>query len=387
MEDAIIKQLKNKNVYIYGAGTVGKAVLQFCKQNNIDVVGFCVTDLDLNLNIVDDKKVYQFDKLDIDVNKTAFVLGVTEQFKTDVKKYLNENGAENVIDVPLDQLNYQTIDKLRYNCPVIEVTPKIGCNVNCKYCPQDLLLKNYYKNDKNRISEMTLELYKKYLSNMPQETAVDFSGFVEPFLNNEAIDMMEYTAKSGHKMTLFTTFKGLTYDEFKRVSKLPFEFVCLHTPDVKGYSNIPMTEEYIKILTEAVSIKKPNGTAFIDMANCQSEPHPDIVKITHGKLKISSALQDRAGSLGDEDSTLEHASHSGRIKCSRAKNLDHFVLLPDGTVVLCCNDFGLQYEMGNLNDQNYDEIINGNKMKELKKALSSNSEDVICRNCVYAVDI
>lgn len=387
MEDAIIKQLKNKDVYIYGAGTVGKAVLQFCKQNNIDVVGFCVTDLDLNLNIVDDKKVYQFDKLDIDMNKTAFVLGMTEQFKTDVKKYLNENGAENVIDVPLDQLNYQTIDKLRYNCPVIEVTPKIGCNVNCKYCPQDLLLKNYYKNDKNRISEMTLELYKKYLSNMPQETAVDFSGFVEPFLNNEVIDMMEYTAKSGHKMTLFTTFKGLTYDEFKRVSKLPFEFVCLHTPDVKGYANIPMTEEYIKILTEAVSIKKPNGTTFIDMANCQSEPHPDIVKITHGKLKISSALQDRAGSLGDKDSTLEHASHSGRIKCSRAKNLDHFVLLPDGTVVLCCNDFGLQYEMGNLNDQNYDEIINGNKMKELKKALSSNSEDVICRNCVYAVDI
>lgn len=40
MEDAIIKQLKNKDVYIYGAGTVGKAVLQFCKQNNIDVVGF-----------------------------------------------------------------------------------------------------------------------------------------------------------------------------------------------------------------------------------------------------------------------------------------------------------------------------------------------------------
>ena len=112
MEDAIIKQLKNKDVYIYGAGTVGKAVLQFCKQNNIDVVGFCVTDLDLNLNIVDDKKVYQFDKLDIDMNKTAFVLGVTEQFKTNVKKYLNENGAENVIDVPLDQLNYQTIDKL-----------------------------------------------------------------------------------------------------------------------------------------------------------------------------------------------------------------------------------------------------------------------------------
>lgn len=310
MEDAIIKQLKNKDVYIYGAGTVGKAVLQFCKQNNIDVVGFCVTDLDLNLNIVDDKKVYQFDKLDIDMNKTAFVLGVTEQFKTDVKKYLNENGAENVIDVPLDQLNYQTIDKLRYNCPVIEVTPKIGCNVNCKYCPQDLLLKNYYKNDKNRISEMTLELYKKYLSNMPQETAVDFSGFVEPFLNNEAIDMMEYTAKSGHKMTLFTTFKGLTYEEFKRVSKLPFEFVCLHTPDVKGYSNIPMTEEYIKILTEAVSIKKPNGTAFIDMANCQSEPHPDIVKITHGKLKISSALQDRAGSLGDEDVTIQGLTHS-----------------------------------------------------------------------------
>ena len=310
MEDAIIKQLKNKDVYIYGAGTVGKAVLQFCKQNNIDVVGFCVTDLDLNLNIVDDKKVYQFDKLDIDMNKTAFVLGVTEQFKTDVKKYLNENGAENVIDVPQDQLNYQTIDKLRYNCPVIEVTPKIGCNVNCKYCPQDLLLKNYYKNDKNRISEMTLELYKKYLSNMPQETAVDFSGFVEPFLNNEAIDMMEYTAKSGHKMTLFTTFKGLTYDEFKRVSKLPFEFVCLHTPDVKGYSNIPMTEEYIKILTEAVSIKKPNGTAFIDMANCQSEPHPDIVKITHGKLKISSALQDRAGSLGDEDVTIQGLTHS-----------------------------------------------------------------------------
>lgn len=37
----------------------------------------------------------------------------------------------------------------------LEITTKIGCKVNCKFCPQNLLIKNYFSNSNDASQENT----------------------------------------------------------------------------------------------------------------------------------------------------------------------------------------------------------------------------------------
>ena len=122
-------------------------------------------------------------------------------------------------------------------------------------------------------------------------------------------------------------------------------------------------------------------------ANCQSEPSEEVMAITAGKLKIYGELSDRAGNVKDKDNRLVSKHTSGKIFCSRSKKLNHNVLLPDGSLVLCCSDFGLEYVLGNLNTDTYEDIQNSDVIKRVIANMNSDSnETVICRKCIFAVD-
>ena len=57
--------------------------------------------------------------------------------------------------------------------------------------------------------------------------------------------------------------------------------------------------------------------------------------------------------------------------------------MPDGAVVLCCMDFGLRHELGNLIYNSYDELVNSKALCEIK-ACMENDGDVLCRKCSFA---
>ena len=72
------------------------------------------------------------------------------------------------------------------------------------------------------------------------------------------------------------------------------------------------------------------------------------------------------------------------IKCTRTEDFNQWVLLPDGTVTLCCMDFGLRHPLGNLLNNDYDYIINDvpyrSVVENAKRAYNGNF--LLCRNCV-----
>ncbi len=131
--------------------------------------------------------------------------------------------------------------------------------------------------------------------------------------------------------------------------------------------------------------QKKDGTPFIDMANCQSEPHPDVVQAIQNKVVISWNLIDRAGNI-DGDEVAVQCKDVGRFYCSRAADLNHTVLLPNGDIVLCCMDYGLKHVLGNLLRQSYDEIMCGREMLRIKEAMNGKG-DVLCRHCTAAKEI
>ncbi|RRF94640.1 MAG: hypothetical protein DUD27_09220 [Lachnospiraceae bacterium] len=371
--------------YIYGAGKVGRIILNLCKQNNINISGFCVTSLKDNQSTVDGLNVFSFEKLINSINHKSVVIGVLQHGNSNIESNLREAGINNLVSLPEWILMLDFEEKLRFNSPIIEVTPKIGCAVNCKFCPQSLLLDRYYKNDNHRKSMMTLEDFIQFIDKIPKNTILDWSGFVEPFFNPEAIEMMEYANNKGFKQALFTTLQGIDEDGIDRILKIPFEKVVLHTADRFGYANIPVTDEYLSKIRKIVAAKRPDGTPFLTGANCQFEPSEKVTAITSGKLKIYCEMSDRAGNLENDDNKLVSKHLSGKISCSRSRVLNHNVLLPDGSLVLCCNDFGLDYVLGNLNTESYDEIQHSEVMTNIIKKMNNElDESVICRKCMFA---
>ena len=174
----------------------------------------------------------------------------------------------------------------------------------------------------------------------------------------------------------------------EKVLKLPFEQVVLHTADADGYANIPVTEQYLRNLRRFVEAKKADGTRFVDSANCQSRPHEKVTQITKGKLSIYCEMSDRAGNLDNSAGNLLSADMKGEIYCERSYQLNHNILLPDGTVVLCCNDFGMQHILGNLYTDRYEDIIKSEMMRQVKRGMHIDETiPIICRKCMFAKSI
>ena len=352
----LIQKNIGKHIYIYGAGNAAKIVYRLCRKNEISIKGFCVTDISKNVNALYDIPVLQFDCLwDEDA---VILIAIIEHGEKKIRKYIQENGNYEIIDLPENILDYDEWEEQRKRNPAMEITPVIGCSVNCKYCPQKLLLTEYFKDNKDRQAKMSLDQFKKCVQKLPTNTLIEFAGFVEPFLNEESVDMMYYANELGYKITLFTTLVGLKESQLEKVLKIPFKQVVLHTADADGYANIPVTEQYLKNLKRVVEAKKADGTSFVDSANCQSRPHEKVIEVTKGKLSIY---------------------------CERSHQLNHNILLPDGTVVLCCNDFGMQHVLGNLYTDRYEDIMKSEMMRQIKRGMHLDENiPIICRKCMFA---
>ena len=100
---------------------------------------------------------------------------------------------------------------------------------------------------------------------------------------------------------------------------------------------------------------------------------------------ITNELIDRAGNITDEE-VYEDSHKKGNIVCERARDLNHSILLPDGSVVLCCMDFGMKHVLGNLAKQSYEELFTGKEMQKIKEAMRDDRLDIICRRCSSAIE-
>ena len=64
---------------------------------------------------------------------------------------------------------------------------------------------------------------------------------------------------------------------------------------------------------------------------------------------------------------------------------DHNVILPDGTVLLCPQDYGMKHVLGNLFYESYQDIINSSEMEKVKKGCNGDcSIEILCRSCSSA---
>lgn len=238
----------------------------------------------------------------------------------------------------------------------LEITTVSKCIIDCSYCPQQVFKEAY-----QGCRTLSLENFKKALLSVPKNVAIHFSGFSEPFLNPECVNMIEHAHSAGYKIVLYSTLEGLKSNDVKRLQICnPEEFV-LHLPDNKGNAKIAITETYKDTLITALQLL--NVTNFSVMNDyfisneraglCQNIPERHV----HGWFYCEKLLSPR------------------------------FVMLPNCDVVLCCMDFGLKHRLGNLLEQSFNDIVNSKEYKRVRDGRFKKYEDIICRKCMWAIPL
>jgi radical SAM protein with 4Fe4S-binding SPASM domain len=95
----------------------------------------------------------------------------------------------------------------------------------------------------------------------------------------------------------------------------------------------------------------------------------------------------RADSLDPEQVKGQALSVTPRnefaLTCASTPFYDRNVLLPNGDVVLCCMDYNLKHVIGNLLDQTYEEMMQGDKLAQIIKMNEAAGFDKcsICKSC------
>lgn len=370
---------KGKRIILYGAGRYGRKFKRLLEEQGIVVDGFVVTQMDGNEKSVCGLPVYPLDALLPDREHILFLVAVKGETQDRVAATLKAAGVQHAL---LPPVHIDEIISELFRHSIVEVTAKAGCSVRCRYCPQDLFLHQYFSIP--RQAEMTFDDFCRYLSKLPEHVQIVFSGFVEPFLAKDGVRMVRYAHDSGHAVRLFTTLVGLNLASFHEIEDIPFQKVVLHLPDIHQYANIPVTDEYLELLYYIVEKKRQDGAPFVDTATCQAPPDPRVAEIIGKKIPVTWDLIDRAGNLPAGE--LQHQCVALRKNedvyyCKRSWDLHHSVLLPNGDLVLCCMDFGMRHVLGNLNEQSYEEIMQGDVLKRIRNTLRKGAKGILCEKC------
>jgi hypothetical protein len=256
----------------------------------------------------------------------------------------------------------------------IDITTNVGCRVRCDFCPQDKLLPAYQR--RGGVRQMTFTAYGEILGKIPPDTSLDFSGMAEPWLNPDCTEMLLHAHDRGYEVAAFTTTVGMNESDVERIKSIPFRRFVVHLPDREGYSKIDVDDGYLKTLERIV------GSAI---ANCEFMTMgtlPREVATILGRRIRRTRMMSRAGNLANIRAPMRRA---GPISCrSCGDSLDHNLLLPNGDVVLCCMDYGLQHVLGNLLVSDYRELFEGEEFRRVQAGLHDDSFDILCRYCENA---
>ena len=250
--------------------------------------------------------------------------------------------------------------------PTLEITTTIpikGCVVDCVFCPQRLLVSKYRGN-----KSLSFNDFKLIVDKLPREVRITFAGFTEPWVHKQCTDMVMYAYDRGHDIAAFTTGVGMKIQDLERIKDIPFSggpnggFV-FHLPDEELFAKHPITPQYIQLVEHLASLRDviknfyimSMGSVHSSVAHIFGNIRPSEMWSRAGNLIHETLLKPELLNLKNNFRSVYHGEYD--MTCNCIEKLYHNVLLPNGDVSLCCMDYGLDHILGNLLNQEYDDIM------------------------------
>lgn len=257
--------------------------------------------------------------------------------------------------------------------PNMQITTRIGCTIACDYCPQETFIEAYKSRSNNLL--MRLDDFQSYIQRLPSEVNIWFAGMCEPWLNPECTEMMLHSHIKGHHISVFTTVIGMRLSDIDAIEHIPFGFFRIHVPTDLEFEKRRADRNYLAVLDKIC--KSTINATF----HCHGKhPAQEVLSILKANEKTSefSPLYQRSGNIKISN-RLSLAKKRGVIGCRRNSRCN--VLLPNGDVLLCSNDYGMKHILGNIVSSGYDSLFNGNEFEKVRRGLQDESMDVLCRTC------
>lgn len=294
----------------------------------------------------------------------------------------------------------------------IQLDPNGLCNAGCWFCPISNL-----GNPKNQISQMSIDLFEKIIKNIvelkgtlvnPNLHFIYCSHYNEVLLYRYFEPMLEILNKYNLTLCLLTNGIPLTPQKIDIINK--------HQPSVSMIAvNAPVYEKRLfekrtgmkenlfdklidniyyarnNLYNPKILMLQINGINhqsnitklknFPDLEEDEMDKQVEIAKSLFPDIRITEQwnLIDRAGLL--KDVMINNIPKGDVVGCSVKRDTDWLHISPKGDVFLCCNDFYMEYNYGNLNNQTIEQIWYSDKRKEVnEKAFNT-----ICKECSSAI--
>jgi len=271
--------------------------------------------------------------------------------------------------------------------PIMAITPVIGCRVECSFCPQSLLMNRYQEeNNLEKITfgkpvMMSFSTYKTCIDKLPSDVDIHFSGYSEPWLHPECTKMLLYAFEKGHRISVFSTLVGMTVKDVELFKHVPFKIFNIHLPDSELYAKIAINKNYLQVLTEIISSDIQNLTCMT-----MGDLPPKIQQI----VGVKNPRRKMHNRTGNNETGEKTPKKYGPLFCRLAfengvNTLDSNVLLPNGDVCLCCQDYGMDHVIGNLVSSDYSSLFQSKEFQSVIEKLSQYDSDIMCRICKYSL--
>ena len=282
----------------------------------------------------------------------------------------------------------------------LEITTTIGCAMMCDYCPQTLIKSTLNNNDTSKDQKiMNYENFKLYFENISNKTAIHWSGYSEPLGNKDFVRFVNYLEKKNYEQHISTTMFGRRETEEFMASTKAFKSVTFHLPDSSNLMKLAVSDVYLKNLEDTMRFQsKRLSKKAIYIVVFGKNFHPKVEAlisklidekiISKNSVDIRDHLHSRNGDVVDmndfrmDKTNLEEQNNKENKRlyyCSYGR-LDQGVMLPNGDVNLCCQDYSLKGIIGNLKKENLKEIY---KQKKIYQKDFMYGQYSLCRNCEY----
>ena len=258
----------------------------------------------------------------------------------------------------------------------IEVTN--NCNLKCDFC-----IKNTRK-----IEYLEIEKFKKILNKINGYTDyLYFHILGEPLMHPEINELINIASQ---KFKINITTNGYLIDRIKNNKNIRQLNISLHSYNEKYGVSL---DEYLNKIFETVDeLKKYTYISF----RCwvKNKYNDEILKkinkkygtnLTFETIKNNTTISNNIFISKINEFVWPDLNNERKNKCGKCYALkDHIGILVDGTIVPCCLDTKGIIKLGNIYDNELNEIIESNRYKNMLLGFKKNQRiEELCQKCNF----
>ena len=260
------------------------------------------------------------------------------------------------------------------------------CNLNCSFCPGTKRKKKALTKDEFQLLLPKLRPFADYLY---------FHLMGEPLCHPLLFDFLELAADAGFKVILTTNGSLLARHGTRLLSArgLHKVNVSLHAFEANDW-DMPFPDYLNGCFRFGVAAQGKILVSYrLWNQGGADGKNGEILSVLH-KFFPSEWVQERKGIRIGSRVYLEHGekfdwpdlnapTEHSKVFCYGLR--DHIGVLCDGTVVPCCLDHEGDIPLGNLFQQELDEILESDRAKAICQGFSTgDAPEELCRHCGYA---